>query len=397
MGAPEEIEEKYLDPKTKQEVFLKKVVNHFDPYGKIVSQDFYDGKQKHLYSLHKTYNDQGLLVLETDPLGNQTKYSYDANHNLAAIESKDVLFEYHYDLKNRPIETIQSASFTSLKTYTTYDPNGNILSTADPRGNFTEYVYDELGRVSSVTFPQTAVEENSLMAPKATYTYDIFDSPTSITDSYGNNTIISYTPRKTPVEIIHPDGSLELFKYDPEGSLHRYCGQDGIIQVFEYDYLGRISHIEYYERGATGKRDGFKRKYYTYNAFSLTSEKDEGGYKTSYLYDGAGRLKSFTKDTQKVEYFYNPQGRAREIKTWKSPNDFTLHVKEYDLQGNVILITPQRDSLFAEQMYYDQKRQWLFSNQPVRLKSVTANNGQGDIFDSDTKFKNYTILTRSSI
>lgn len=63
-----------------------------------------------------------------------------------------------------------------------------------------------------------------------------------------------------------------------------------------------------------------------------------------------------------------------------------------DLQGNVILITPQNDSLFADQMYYDQKRQWLFSNQPVRLKSVTANNGQGDIFDSDTKFKNYTIL-----
>jgi LPS export ABC transporter protein LptC len=59
-----------------------------------------------------------------------------------------------------------------------------------------------------------------------------------------------------------------------------------------------------------------------------------------------------------------------------------------DLQGNVILITPQKDSLFAEQLYYDQKNQWLFSNLPVRLKSATANNGHGDIFDSDTKFKN---------
>ena len=63
-----------------------------------------------------------------------------------------------------------------------------------------------------------------------------------------------------------------------------------------------------------------------------------------------------------------------------------------DLQGNVILITPQNDSLFAEQLYYDQKQQWLFSNLPVHLKSVTANNGRGDIFDSDTKFENYTIL-----
>ena len=66
-----------------------------------------------------------------------------------------------------------------------------------------------------------------------------------------------------------------------------------------------------------------------------------------------------------------------------------------DLQGNVILITPQNDSLFADQLYYDQKREWLFTNQQVRLKSATSNNGRGNIFDSDTKFKNYTILEGS--
>ncbi|OUS03529.1 LPS export ABC transporter periplasmic protein LptC [Flavobacteriales bacterium 33_180_T64] len=63
-----------------------------------------------------------------------------------------------------------------------------------------------------------------------------------------------------------------------------------------------------------------------------------------------------------------------------------------DLQGNVILVTPQKDSLFAEQMYYDQKREWLFSNHPVQLKSLSSRNGYGDIFDADTKFNNYTIL-----
>ena len=75
--------------------------------------------------------------------------------------------------------------------------------------------------------------------------------------------------------------------------------------------------------------------------------------------------------------------------------DYAIVYKEtdlIDLQGNVILITPQNDSLFAEQMYYDQKQEWLFSNLPVRLKSATSNSGKGDIFDSDTKFKNYTIL-----
>ncbi|WP_298900459.1 LPS export ABC transporter periplasmic protein LptC [uncultured Psychroserpens sp.] len=63
-----------------------------------------------------------------------------------------------------------------------------------------------------------------------------------------------------------------------------------------------------------------------------------------------------------------------------------------DLQGNVILITPQKDTLFADQMYYDQKREWLFSNHPVQLKSAQSRSGHGDIFDADTKFNNYTIL-----
>lgn len=63
-----------------------------------------------------------------------------------------------------------------------------------------------------------------------------------------------------------------------------------------------------------------------------------------------------------------------------------------DLQGNVILVTPERDSIFATQMYYDQKREWLFSNNPVQLKSMSSRNAYGDIFDADTKFNNYTIL-----
>ena len=312
-------------------------MNHFDSYGNITSQDIYDSEENHLYSLHKSYNEQGLLSIETDSLGYQTKYSYDVNHNLISTENEkeDVILEYRYDLKNRPIYSAKKSHSTNFETQTTYDPYGNILSETGPRGNLTQYTYDLLGRVKSIAYPQIITEEVSLTTPTTAYTYDIFDSPTSITDPNGNITKSSYTPRRTPIEIKYPDGTLELFKYDPEGSLHRHCGKDGIIQVFEYDYLGRVSHIEYYERGATGKRDGFKRKYYTYNAFHLTSEKDEGGYQTSYSYDGAGRLKSCAKDTQKVEYLYNPQGRVSGVKTWKSQNDFTLQIQEYDPQGNV--------------------------------------------------------------
>ena len=66
-----------------------------------------------------------------------------------------------------------------------------------------------------------------------------------------------------------------------------------------------------------------------------------------------------------------------------------------DLQGNVILITYTNDTLFAEQMYYDQKREHLFTNLPVQFNFSSGNSGRGNIFDSDTKFENYEILEGS--
>lgn len=62
-----------------------------------------------------------------------------------------------------------------------------------------------------------------------------------------------------------------------------------------------------------------------------------------------------------------------------------------DLQGDVIVATYDGDTLFAQQLYYDQKKEWIFTNQPVTYKSadyVTHGNG----FDSDTKFTKAEVL-----
>lgn len=62
-----------------------------------------------------------------------------------------------------------------------------------------------------------------------------------------------------------------------------------------------------------------------------------------------------------------------------------------DLQGNVILTTHNNDTLYAEQLFYDQKTEWLFTNQPVRF--VTKEriiNGNG--FDSNKDFTRAHVL-----
>lgn len=62
-----------------------------------------------------------------------------------------------------------------------------------------------------------------------------------------------------------------------------------------------------------------------------------------------------------------------------------------DLQGNVKITTADNRILKSEQLYYDQKKEWLFTNKPVTFSSEKdIINGNG--FDSNSKFTNAEVL-----
>lgn len=67
-----------------------------------------------------------------------------------------------------------------------------------------------------------------------------------------------------------------------------------------------------------------------------------------------------------------------------------------DLQGNVKLITSTQDTLFAEQLYFDHNKNWLFTNKPVTYRTGTdLIHGNG--FDSNSKFTNAEVLEVTGI
>ncbi len=355
VGAPEIIEEKYLDSNGKTEILLKKAINQFDLQGNVVAQSVFDANGKYRYSITKAYQ-YGLLILETDPMGNETRYFYDGNQNLVEVRntSFNASIEYQYDLKNRPICIVEKdGKGNCFETQLSYDLAGNKVFEIDRFGNQITYVNDDFGRLISISYPEWSGNEHFGIRPTFTYVYDIFDNPTSITDSGGKEMSTLANVHGKPVAIHHSDGTRELFKYDCEGSLHRYSGRDGLIQVFEYDYIGRLNHIEYYKRESKGSEDGFKRKYYSYNAFHLLSECDEKGDKTTYSYDQAGRLLTVGKGNQKIEFIYDALGRTQGIKKWKSSKSFTLQVKEYDLLNRVIeeRIEDSKNQILAKNGY----------------------------------------------
>ena len=67
-----------------------------------------------------------------------------------------------------------------------------------------------------------------------------------------------------------------------------------------------------------------------------------------------------------------------------------------DLQGNVVLTTHDGKKLNAEQLYFDQKKEWLFTNKPVKF----ADNEQiinGNGFDSNMDFTTSRVLETKGI
>ena len=60
-----------------------------------------------------------------------------------------------------------------------------------------------------------------------------------------------------------------------------------------------------------------------------------------------------------------------------------------DLRTNVVLVTSDSIVLNAEQLYWDQKNQWVFTDQPYRIKFKDGSYNDGARFDSSEDFTNF--------
>lgn len=58
-----------------------------------------------------------------------------------------------------------------------------------------------------------------------------------------------------------------------------------------------------------------------------------------------------------------------------------------DLRDNVIIATHEKDTLLTDQLYYNEKLEWVFTNQPFTYGPLHGNG-----FDSDKDFKNFQML-----
>ncbi|MEZ4855661.1 MAG: LPS export ABC transporter periplasmic protein LptC [Gelidibacter sp.] len=92
-------------------------------------------------------------------------------------------------------------------------------------------------------------------------------------------------------------------------------------------------------------------------------------------------------------YLFDEQNKKSKI-----VSDYAIVYNEtdlIDLRGHIKITTETKDTLFAEQLYYDQKRDWVFTNKPVKYVSPTKI-VTGNAFDSNRDFTSYGITEITS-
>ena len=349
VGLPETIEEKALDLNKKQEVLISKLVNAYDDQSNLLSCTTYDANGQYAFTEKRTYNAIGQVLSQIDAVGRESSFSYDGvgNRISASISQEGKYITTTFDFHNQPTEIIEITAEGQFTISNTYDSVGRKICSTDRYGNSTTYEYDAFHRLVKVIHPEVLDENNQIIRPTFTYTYDLFGNVLTTQDPKGDVIVKSYNLRGSPTKINYPDGSFELFKYDTEGSLHRSLTREQIITVYEYDYLGRSIYEELSTAGEAGVSAFFMSKSRQYNGFRCTYEKEDNHVK-SYTFDPAGRLASIAEhasgqnkkdpESRLTEIFYDPLGRLYQKKVWfdKAPQDYALECFEYDLSGNVI-------------------------------------------------------------
>jgi len=180
----------------------------------------------------------------TDPMGNKTTHTYDANGNRIAVrvdgEHGDVdgdvgnvrLAEFNISVDNNDLPVVFTsllldplgAQTGSVTASVTRAPNGQPASVTDPRGNVTTFGYDTANRLALVTDAKTntralaydangnvltvtATDKSDLANPNqvfvVTRTFDGLDRALTNADNVGNTTQYRYDSRSNLV--LHTD------------------------------------------------------------------------------------------------------------------------------------------------------------------------------------------------
>jgi RHS repeat-associated protein len=214
------------------------------------------------------YDANGNRETQTDPKGNKTKYTYDADNEQTKVEDAN-----------------------GTITETGYDGAGQIVSQTDGNKHTTKYVRNTLEQVTEVIDP---------LGRKTTKEYDLAGNLKSLTDQAKRTTTYTHDPGNRLTEISYSDGKTHAVKYEYDADGNRTSMTDATgTSSYAFDQLDRLTENK------DGHGDIAKYEYDLAN--QQTKITYPNGKAVTQTYDKAGRLEKITDWLSSVTKFaYDP-------------------------------------------------------------------------------------------
>ena len=344
------------------------------------------------------YDNYGMLLSSTDPLGHTTTNVYDSNHNLASVtDSLGHTNTYSYDANGNKTSSVYPATSTTTNTTsrTAYNQYSEPTSTTDELGNVRTFNYDAnfnprnvtdgSGTLASFLFNADSTlaagaigyDITAQPAKASQFTYDTNGNLTSRTDALGRTTSYTYdslgrkatmtVPLLTPgtsvaaatttytydtlgnlTQTAAPLGKTTSSTYDANGNKTSDTDALGHVTSYQYDVLNRLITTTYPTSPAT-----ISTRTYDFRGH-VVNETDQAGHVTHHEYDLAGRQTSVTtaygtsSASTTVYTYYTDGKKATETDALNHTTSYT-----YDAAGNLTAIAGAKANI---QYGYDNAR-----------------------------------------
>jgi YD repeat-containing protein len=236
-----------------------------------------------------------------DPQGNCSAFSYDAAGNQTATYSGLTPTSGTTNCDGRtsnpsgPAPTAVTDAYQGDGATTCGGKTGELCTTTSGAGNVTNYAYDTLGELTSVTQPGGSCVAGS-RTRCTTITYDSLSRPATVTDGKGQKTTYSYDKFDRITQILYNGtttcstsaGTCIQYSYDADGNVLTRVDKTGTT-TFTYDTLGRLVK-EALPSGADACSGSSPAGItFTYDAASNLTQYCDAGGAVNYAYDAANR------------------------------------------------------------------------------------------------------------
>lgn len=207
-------------------------------------------------------------LTETDELGRVVTSTYDAQGN-------------------RLTRSVGAGAEQSVTTWT-YNVRGQVESETDPRGNRTDYGYDALGQLITITEPADLAGGTRAVR---SFAYDSAGRLKTATDAGGRVVTYDYDDRNRVVRRTYADTSVERIDY-AGGLVMSEFDRNGIETRYGYDAAGRrVSTTRAYGR-PEAQTDTCA---WVWGSATLKQACVQAGERTDYGYDSRYRLVATTR------------------------------------------------------------------------------------------------------